>query len=47
MGMDLAMAGIDHQPFVIRFINQDFKQLLPNPRIPPADKTAMRVAPSP
>ena len=45
MGMDFAMAGIDHQPFVIGIVDQDFQQLFPNPGIPPPDKTAVHVAP--
>jgi len=40
------MAGINHQPFVIRVIDQGFQQLFPNAFIPPANKTAMRVAPT-
>jgi hypothetical protein len=43
--MDLAMAGVDHQPFVIGIVDQDFQQLFPNPGIPPPDKTGVRVAP--
>lgn len=45
MRMHLAMTGVDHQPFVIRLVNQDSKQLFPNPLVPPADKTTMRIAP--
>ena len=43
--MDFAMAGVDHQPFVIRLADQDFQPLFPNPGIPPPDKTVVRVAP--
>jgi len=41
------MAGVDHQPFVVRLIDQNFQQLLPNPLVPPADEAAVRVAPAP
>src|SRR5512143_3003684 len=46
MGMDLAVTGVDHQPFIIRRVDQDRQQLLPKAPVPPADKTAVRVAPS-
>lgn len=45
MRMDFAMTGINHGPFVIRFVNQNFKQLLPDSRIVPADKSTMGAAP--
>ncbi len=47
MGMDLAVAGVDHQPFVIGLVNQNFQQFLPYAFISPTDETAMRVAPAP
>ncbi len=40
------MAGVDHQPFVIWLFDQDLQQLFPDPLVLPADKTAVRVAPS-
>lgn len=45
MRMDRAMTGVDHEPFVIRLVNQASKQRSPNPLAPPADKPAMRMAP--
>jgi len=45
--MNLAMAGINHQPFIIRIINQDFQQFFPDTFVTPANKTAMGIAPTP
>lgn len=39
------MAGIDHQPFIIGLVHQEFKELFPNPLATLLDKAAMRVAP--
>jgi hypothetical protein len=44
--MDLAVAGVNHQPFVIGFVDQDFQQFFPNTRITPTDKTSVRIAPA-
>ncbi len=40
------MAGIDHQPFVVRLVDQDIEKFLPNALVSPADETAVRVAPT-
>jgi hypothetical protein len=47
MGVDFAVRSINHQPLIVGLINQDFQQLFPNPFIPPAYETAVRVAPVP
>ena len=44
--MNFAMAGVDYQPFVIRFVDQNVKKFFPNPLVAPPDKAAMCVAPS-
>jgi hypothetical protein len=46
MWMDLAVAGIDHQPFKIGIIDQDFKQPFPDAVVSPSDETAMSIAPA-
>jgi hypothetical protein len=33
--MNLDMAGVDHQPFIVRLINQLFQQGFPDSFIPP------------
>jgi len=43
--MNLDMAGVDHQPFIVRLINQLFQQGFPDPFIPPATKAAVGVFP--
>jgi hypothetical protein len=45
MGMHLAMTCINHQPFIIRVIDQDFQQLFPYTLVTPTDKPAMRITP--
>ena len=47
MGMDLAMAGINHQPFIVRIINQYLQKFLPHPLVAPTDEATMRVTPTP
>lgn len=47
MRVNLAMAGVDHQPFVIRLVNQNVQQGFPYALVPPADKPAVRIAPIP
>ena len=37
--MRLAVTGIDHQPFKIRLIDQDFEQFLPQAPVAPANTT--------
>ena len=44
--MHFTMTGVDHQPFVIRLVDQTLKKFLPDARIAPSDKAAMRIAPS-
>jgi hypothetical protein len=39
------MAGIDHQPLVIRLVNQNLQQFLPDTLVPPAYEATVRVAP--
>ncbi len=43
--MNLDVAGVDHQPFIVRLINQLFQQGFPDPFIPPTTKAAMGVFP--
>jgi hypothetical protein len=45
MGMNLAMAGINHQPFVVRLLDERFQQAFPLPFVAPAAKTPMGVLP--
>jgi hypothetical protein len=45
MGVHLAVTGINHEPFKIRFIDQLFQQCLPDTVIAPAAKSPMRVFP--
>lgn len=47
MRMNLAMAGINHEPFKVGFIYQNFKQFFPNAFVAPPDKAAMGIAPVP
>jgi hypothetical protein len=46
MWVNLAMRGVNHQPFVIGFVNQDFQQFFPHTCIAPSDKATMSVAPA-
>ncbi len=41
------MAGVDHQPFIIRLINQNFQEFFPNTFSTPTDKPLMNTAPLP
>jgi len=41
------MGDIYHQPFKVRFVNDDLKQLLPNALVAPATKAPVRVGPIP
>lgn len=45
MGMHLAVAGIDHQPFHVRLVDELLKQSLPDAAVAPPAKPAMRVLP--
>ena len=45
MRMNLAVAGIDHQPFVVRFINQELQQRFPEAFVAPAAEAPMRILP--
>ncbi len=47
MGMNLDMAGVDHQPLKVRIINYFIQQLFPNAPIPPPAETAMGILPVP
>jgi len=47
MRMNLAMAGVDHEPFVIRLDNELFQQRLPNALIAPAAEAPVGVFPTP
>ena len=38
VGVDFAMAGINHQPFKIRIINQHFKEFFPYSLVSPTNK---------
>ena len=46
MWVNFAMTGIDHQPFKVRLINQNFKQSLPHTIIAPTDEASMGIAPT-
>jgi hypothetical protein len=46
MGVYLAVAGIDHEPFVIGFNHELFQQRLPNTLVAPAAKASMGVFPA-
>jgi len=45
MRMNLDMAGVDHQQFEIRFINQRFEQSFPYSLVAPAAKSPVRILP--
>ncbi len=45
MGMNLAEAGINHQPFIIRVVNETIEQGFPQPFVSPATKASMRIFP--
>ena len=47
MRMHFDMAGIDHQPFIIRLVNQDFQKFFPNTFSAPTDEPLMNAAPLP
>jgi hypothetical protein len=42
--MHFDMAGIDHQPFIIRFVNQNFQKFFPNTFSSPTDEPLMNAA---
>ena len=42
--MHFDMAGIDHQPFIIRLVNQDFQKFFPNAFFAPTDEALMNAA---
>jgi len=44
MLMNLAMGGVNHQPFKVRLVNEDLKQLLPNALVAPATKATEATA---
>ena len=45
VGMHFDVAGVDHQPLKIRLFDELFEQFLPDPFVPPANETAMGIAP--
>jgi len=47
MWVNLAVTGINHQPFIIRIINQDFQQFFPDTLVTPANKAAVGITPTP
>ena len=47
VGMHPDMAGVNHQPFIIRLINQNFQEFFPNIFSAPTDKPLMNNAPLP
>ena len=47
MGVGLEVGGVNHQPFVVRILDESFQQLLPPSLIPPAAETAVSVLPIP
>ena len=46
-GCTFDMAGVDHQPFIIRFINQNFSEFFPNAFSAPTNEPLMNAAPLP
>jgi hypothetical protein len=46
VGVDFAVACVDHQPLIVRIVNQNLQQFFPNALVTPTDKTAVRVAPA-
>jgi len=46
MGMDFAVAGINHQPFVVGLINQAFEQRFPCAAVAPAGKATVGILPA-
>ncbi len=44
--MNLAVTGVNHEPFKIRLVDQYFQQSFPDAVVAPADKAAMRIAPA-
>ena len=47
MGMNLDVAGVDHQPLKVRIVNDRIQQLFPDASVPPPAKAAMGVLPVP
>jgi hypothetical protein len=45
MGVNFAMSGVYHQPFIIRVINQPFQNFFPHTPVTPATKAPMGVFP--
>lgn len=45
--MNLDMAGVDHQPFKVRLVDQLLQQLFPDALVTPAAETTMGVFPVP
>ena len=45
MGMNLDVAGVDHQPLKVRIVDNRIQQLFPDAPIPPAAKAPMGVLP--
>jgi hypothetical protein len=45
--VNLAVTGVDHQPFVIRLINQSLKQKFPHTLVASATKSPVRLLPVP
>jgi hypothetical protein len=45
MWMHFAMAGVNHQPLVIRLVDKQIQQLLPYATVTPTAETALRVLP--
>ena len=46
MGMDLAVAGVNHQPFKVGLVDQRFEKFFPYSLVTPADKPLVHCAPS-
>ena len=44
---NLDMAGVNHQPFIIRLIDQNFQEFFPNTFSTPTDEPLMNTAPFP
>ena len=47
MRMHLAMAGVDHEPFKVRLVHQNFQQFFPDALIPPSAEPLIHTAPFP
>lgn len=43
--MNFAMAGVNHQPFIVRLLNEDVQQSLPDAFVSPATEPTLDILP--